>query len=209
MTEPSRQVPGPAAPGHSDVVRRGLGFAGVVLALALVLLLASLLRNPAGPDTAGVLPNDSAPPQPSLLSAKPVAEPPTQDSAPRPASASLAREPPAVEDGPPQGPVGIHAFPPLGTRPQLSGVIVPDDFELPPGYARHFQSTDDGRRLPPILMFDPVNPPLDEWGEPIDIPTDRVVPADRVPAGMPVEILEPPERPGTEQHSLRSLFRPG
>ena len=43
----------------------------------------------------------------------------------------------------------------MGTKPIKRGIIVPDDFELPPGYVRHFQSTDNGERLPAILMFSP------------------------------------------------------
>lgn len=107
------------------------------------------------------------------------------------------------------GPVGIHAFPPLGTRPQLTGIIVPEDFELPPGYVRHYQSTDDGQRLAPILMFDPVNPPLDAYGEPIEVPPDRVVPPELAPLGMPIIELELPEPPDSDSRSLRSLLRSG
>ncbi|MGY6553387.1 MAG: hypothetical protein ACXIUM_02575 [Wenzhouxiangella sp.] len=106
-------------------------------------------------------------------------------------------------------PVGIHAFPPLGTRPQLVGIIVPEDFELPPGFVRHFQSSDDGRRLPPILMFDPVNAPLDEFGQPMDIPSDRIVPPEMAPPGLPIILLEPPETGTSEPASLRSLLRSG
>lgn len=108
-----------------------------------------------------------------------------------------------------QGPTGIHAFPPLGTRLPLVGIIVPDDFELPPGYVRHYQSTDDGRRLAPILMFDPVNPPLDEFGQAVDIPPDRIVPADLAPAGMPIILLEVPEPRNPDAATLRGLLRPG
>jgi hypothetical protein len=107
------------------------------------------------------------------------------------------------------GPVGIHAFPPLGTRPQLTGIIVPEDFELPPGYVRHYQSTDDGQRLAPILMFDPVNPPLDAYGEPIEITPDRIVPPDLAPLGMPIIELELPEPPDSDPRSLRGLLRSG
>src|SRR5262249_23009556 len=50
---------------------------------------------------------------------------------------------------------GIAAFEPPGTVPVKLGLVVPDDFELPEGYIRYIQTTDDGRRLPPILMFHP------------------------------------------------------
>ncbi|MCC5865599.1 MAG: hypothetical protein JJU31_10805 [Wenzhouxiangella sp.] len=123
------------------------------------------------------------------------------------------REPAPASTRPPvqarDSQTGIHAFPPLGTRPTLTGVIVPDDFELPPGYVRHYQSTDHGQRLAPILMFDPRNPPLDAFGEPMDIPPDRIVPPDLVPAGMPIEILELPEQREPDRGSLRGLLRSG
>lgn len=88
---------------------------------------------------------------------------------------------------------GIWAMPPHGTKPLLEGIVVPDDFELPPGYVRHYQSTDDGRPLPPILMYDPDRVMLDEDGQPVNDDTARVVPASEAPAGLPVELLEIPE----------------
>jgi hypothetical protein len=89
---------------------------------------------------------------------------------------------------------GIAAFPPPGTDPPKSGVIVPDGIELPEGYVRHYQTTDDGEPLPPILMFHPDYEFFDDLGNPIAIPEDRVVPADLVPPGFPVEMLRVPER---------------
>lgn len=136
---------------------------------------------------------ESARPEVTAATGSPVASPPPRET---------ARSGTPTSDTP----TGIHAFPPLGTRPQLTGVIVPDDFELPPGYVRHYQSTDHGQRLPPILMFDPRNPPLDEFGEPLDIPPDRVVPPEMVPAGLPIEILEIPEQRQPNQRSLRGLL---
>lgn len=109
----------------------------------------------------------------------------------------------------PEGPVGIHAFPPPGTRPQLTGIIVPEDFDLPAGYIRHYQSSDDGQMLEPILMFDPVRPPLDEHGQPMKIPPDRVVPPEMAPAGLPIRILEIPERQDPHASELRRLLRSG
>ena len=91
---------------------------------------------------------------------------------------------------------GIAAFPPPGTDPPKAGVIVPDGIELPEGYVRHYQTTDDGEPLPPILMFHPDYTFTDELGNPIVIPEDRVVPPDMVPDGVPVRMLEVPARRG-------------
>jgi hypothetical protein len=91
---------------------------------------------------------------------------------------------------------GIAVFPPPGTKPIKNGILVPEDFELPPGYVRHYQATDDGQRVPAILMFHPDYHPVDEHGAPIPLPADRIVPADMAPPGMPIEILQPPENQG-------------
>jgi hypothetical protein len=88
---------------------------------------------------------------------------------------------------------GIELFPAPGTKPIKRGIIVPDDFTLPPGYMRHFQATDKGRMLQAILMFHPDHKPLDAAGNPLPLPEDRVVPPEMAPAGLPVEILEVPE----------------
>jgi hypothetical protein len=63
--------------------------------------------------------------------------------------APSAEEPPAKDDAgfgavDPAHPSGIALFPPPGTKPIKQGVLVPEDFELPPGYVRHYQATDDG-----------------------------------------------------------------
>jgi hypothetical protein len=89
---------------------------------------------------------------------------------------------------------GIAAFPPPGTDPPRGGVIVPDEWELPEGYVRHHQTTDDGQPLPPILMFHPDYTFTDEQGNPVAIPPDRVVPPELVPPGFPVRMLEIPPR---------------
>jgi hypothetical protein len=70
--------------------------------------------------------------------------------------------------------------------------MVPDDYELPPGYVRHYQTTDDGERLPPILMFHPDFQPVDDRGRPIPLPADRVVPPELAPPGMPRDVLAVP-----------------
>ena len=88
---------------------------------------------------------------------------------------------------------GIGAFNPPGTSPPLVGLAVPADFELPPGYVRHHQVTDEGEPLEPILMFSPDGAFVDASGRPITIPDDRVVPADMAPPGLPIrEITLPP-----------------
>jgi len=91
---------------------------------------------------------------------------------------------------------GIGVFPLPGTSPPKSGLIVPDDFPLPEGYVRHYQSTDDGQELPPILMFHPDYEWFDEAGNPIPIPADRVVPPELAPPGLPLQRLELPAAPG-------------
>lgn len=90
---------------------------------------------------------------------------------------------------------GVALFPPHGTKPLKRGLVVPDDFELPPGYVRHYQTTDDGKALPPILMFHPDFQPVDERGRPIPVPADRVVPPELAPAGMPIRMLDVPQPP--------------
>jgi hypothetical protein len=90
---------------------------------------------------------------------------------------------------------GIGAFPPPGTSPPLVGLAVPDDFELPEGYVRHFQTTDDGQRIEPILMFSPDYEFFDDDGRPVEIPENRVVPPELAPPGLPIRYIGiPPER---------------
>lgn len=93
---------------------------------------------------------------------------------------------------------GIGAFPPPGTSPPLVGLAVPDDYALPEGYVRHFQATDDGQRIEPILMFSPDYQFFDASGKPIQIPENRVVPPGMAPDGLtarPIKI-PPPLQPG-------------
>src|SRR5881394_2586035 len=86
---------------------------------------------------------------------------------------------------------GIAVFPLPGTKPVKRGIVVPEDFALPEGYVRHYQMTDDGRPLPPILMFHRDYQFVDERGAPVPLPEDRVVPPDMAPAGLPIRMLEP------------------
>lgn len=87
---------------------------------------------------------------------------------------------------------GLALFHP-GIKPIKVGIVVPDGFELPPGYVRHYQTTDDGQMLAPILMFHPDHPPLDAQGQPMKVPADRIVPPELAPPGMPIRMLEPPK----------------
>jgi hypothetical protein len=89
---------------------------------------------------------------------------------------------------------GIAAFPPPGTDPPKPGIVVPDAFALPEGYVRHYQTTDDGEPLPPILMFHPDYDFTDADGRPIAIPPDRIVPPEMAPPDLPVEMLHVPAR---------------
>ena len=92
---------------------------------------------------------------------------------------------------------GLGAFNPPGTSPPLVGLAVPEDFPLPEGYVRHYQATDDGQRIEPILMFSPDFEFLDASGKPIPIPANRVVPPEYAPRGLPVRrIVLPPPREG-------------
>lgn len=197
--------PRPVLAGQS----RGRALVLVVAIIAAVLVAVGVVflfmrGDPAPePPVAGMAqpPAPSAPPQRSPRGELPADDPLVADAE--------EPKPPAMPATDAEGPVGVHAFPPLGTRPNLTGIIVPEDFELPPGYIRHFQSTDDGQMLVPILMFDPDNPPLDEFGQPMEIPPDRVVPPEMAPAGLPIEILELPEPREPDSSNLRRLLRSG
>lgn len=87
---------------------------------------------------------------------------------------------------------GIGAFNPPGTSPPLTGLVVPDDFPLPEGYVRHYQATDDGQRIDPILMYSPDFEFLDANGNPIAIPRNRVVPPHLAPPGLPLRTVRIP-----------------
>ena len=93
---------------------------------------------------------------------------------------------------------GLAAFSPPGTRPPLIGLAVPEDFPLPEGYVRHYQATDDGQRIEPILMFSPDHEFVDAANQPIAIPKDRVVPPELAPPGLPIRrvVIPAPIEPG-------------
>ena len=195
----------------------------VVVAVGIVLGL-FVLRSAAPPAVHEPTPSPDTPPvasAPPRAASDPAASPPGDASAvpstmPRSRGAKL-RALRAIGVTPERGPdgkrhldaapvidalnrAGIHdgiaAFPPPGTDPPKAGVIVPDGVELPEGYVRHFQTTDDGQPLPPILMFHPDYTFTDELGNPVAVPPDRVVPPELVPPGFPVQLLEIPARDG-------------
>lgn len=87
---------------------------------------------------------------------------------------------------------GLGAFSPPGTRPPLVGLAVPEDFVLPEGYVRHYQATDDGQRIEPILMYAPDHQFVDAAGQPIAIPKDRVVPPELALPGLPIRRVSIP-----------------
>jgi hypothetical protein len=87
---------------------------------------------------------------------------------------------------------GMGAFNPPGTSPPLPGLAVPDDFELPEGFVRHHQVTDDGESIEPILMFSPDFEFFDEAGNRIELPPDLVVPPELAPPGLPISQIEIP-----------------
>jgi len=87
---------------------------------------------------------------------------------------------------------GLGAFNPPGTRPPLVGLAVPEGFVLPPGYVRHYQATDDGQRIEPILMFAPDYQPRTADGRPVPLPKDRVVPPELAPPGLPIRRIVVP-----------------
>lgn len=94
---------------------------------------------------------------------------------------------------------GIGAFNPPGTSPPMIGLAVPEDYALPEGYVRHYQATDDGQRIEPILMYSPDYVFFDSNGVAITIPENRVVPDNRAPPGLvirPIQIPEPLEPGG-------------
>ena len=149
-------------------------------------------RRPDRPQRA-VVPADHPAAEPPAVQEDAVAPAPTKE--PQPEEDAAAEEAPMFA-GTGQPGEGIAVFPPPGTKPIKRGILVPEDFDLPPGYVRHYQATDDGQRVPAILMFHPDYHPVDEHGAPIALPEDRVVPPDMAPPGMPVEMLQVPENQG-------------
>jgi len=191
-------------------VRRGVWLLGLALLLAgaagVLALRLALRADAPEAETArsepAVAAAPSAPAPPSALAAPrahPVRRRAAPPAPPPPANAEVPpAEPPIPEfpDEPNDGPSGIALYPPPGTDPLKRGILVPEDFELPEGYVRHHQATDDGEGLPAILMFHPDFEWLDENGDPIALPEDRIVPPELAPPGMPIEMLELPASQG-------------
>ena len=180
---------------------------GVIVGLWLLRTGAPPVSVAAPPGLAPTTSPAAVPAAPEAASAEPSAAPPTIPTtrgAKLRALRTLGITPGRGPDGKPQidaAPVigalnaagihdGIAAFPPPGTDPPRSGVIVPDDWVLPEGFVRHYQTTDDGEPLPPILMFHPDYTFTDEQGNPITIPPDRIVPPELVPPGLPIRMLD-------------------
>ncbi len=178
------------------IVGLALGFT-VLCMLASVWLLAPSL--PTGDTTSAPIARRAG----STPAAEP---PPTRSQAPlpvpRPAIQTLAASPTppseptpeAQTPGPSEPAEGLHLYRP-GTRPLKQGLVVPEGFKLPDGYMRHYQSTDNGEQLKPILTFRDDYTPVDAKGRPLELPSNRVVPPELAPPGMPIEVLELPAGP--------------
>jgi len=160
--------------------------AGALLAAVLALVL-WLQYAPVAP-----LPEPSPPPFPEAAAP---AAPSPRSGRPAPALPTAAPAPPPQEvtQVPSSGPTGLALFPAPGTKKIKRGILVPEGFELPPGYLRHYQTTDDGQQLPAILLFHPDFTPKGPDGQPIPIPPDRVVPPELAPKGMPIQVFTPPD----------------
>jgi hypothetical protein len=180
------------APGTSPGKALGLLAAAVVLACLALLVLCGWPVPPQRPPPPE--PSRAATPSPPTTPAV-AAEPEPPPSAERDEASAPPPEPqgPDAEAPPPTLPSGIGLYPPPGTDPIKIGLVVPDDFELPEGFLRHYQVTDDGQELPPILLFHPVYELVGTDGRPLPLPEDRVVPPELAPPGMPQEWLVVPE----------------
>jgi hypothetical protein len=187
-----------ASPGKSLVLL------AAAVALACLALLVLFGRPPAQRPPAGAAPAAAAD-EPERAPAAPAPDP---GEAASDAPAPRAPEPAAEREAEPEGesapfvPSGIGLFPPPGTDPIKVGIVVPDDYELPEGYLRHYQVTDDGQDLAPILLFHPDYEVKGPDGRPLPLPPDRVVPPELAPPGLPIQMLEIPE-PLEEEGDLR------
>lgn len=88
---------------------------------------------------------------------------------------------------------GLGAFNPPGTSPPLLGLAVPENYELPQGYVRHHQVTDEGVPIEPVLMFAPGFVLRDARGRPVAMPQDRIVPPELAPPGLPLRPIRIPQ----------------
>jgi len=218
---PERPEAGSEKPGAGSAWRPRAGFLAVALVLAVIAcgVLVYLVTTP----DPGIAAGGASPPV--AASAPPAAGPPLASgpaSAAQQGSAQNPQRPPEGDADPtrdlksyvPRGAnptmpevierlhergvySGLGAFPPPGTRPPKVGLAVPEDFELPPGYVRHHQATDDGQRIEAILMFAPDFQLYDAAHNPIAMPKDRVVPPELAPPGLPIRriVIPPPIEP--------------
>lgn len=187
---------------------KAIVFLAAAVALACVALLV-LFGGPPAPRPPE-RPAPAAPAGTERAEAPPAPDAPEPAPPPEPRAAAPAAEPepePAGESAP-LVPSGIGLFPPRGTDPVKVGIVVPDDYELPEGYLRHYQATDDGEELPPILLFHPDYEVKGTDGRPLPLPPDRVVPPELAPPGLPIEMLEVPE-PLEEEGDYRLPFSAG
>ena len=176
-----------------------LAAAGALAAITLLTLFGpSREESPPAPPRAAQTDVRPAPPPAPSPRAVPRALPEAPEPPPTPPGDAPPVDPAAaagIQQIPPIAPSGIGLFPPPGTDPPKIGIIVPDGFELPEGYVRHYQVTDDGQALPPILMFHPDYNWVDENGVHVEASENGVVPPELAPPGMPIEMLELPETP--------------
>lgn len=204
--------PPPHTPSDPDGVtvtphRRGDRFTPGVALVALVALGAGLawVLWPSAPGSApqAAAPVATAPaPEPAARPLRPMATPEIPVELPSVDPNDLAvhfrpgdPEPTGAEVITALQEAGIHtglgAFNPPGTSPPLEGLAVPEDFELPEGYQRHYQFTDDGQPIEAILMFTPEARLYDANGNPIALPADGVVPPELAPKGLPLRWVRP------------------
>jgi len=194
-------------------VRKGVWMIAGALGLvaAAILVIGRLLSAPSEADSVAPTPSPNRaaaapPPQPAESERS---EPPRRparavahaEPPPAPVAPLREREDPPIGFGPPGEKSGIALFPPPGTKPIKRGIVVPEDFELPPGYVRHYQATDDGQRVPAILMFSPDFDWVDADGKRVELPADRIVPPEMAPPGLPIRMLELPGEPGQAGHT--------
>ncbi len=172
------------------------GFVAVVLAIGLVV---ASDRGPSPPP-----PEEPIARAPRVEAPRPAEPEPAASPRPRPAPAPVAvraepppppaaPEPEMTERIPPEGRSGMAVFPAPGTKPIKLGLVVPEGFPLPPGYVRHYQTTDEGKMLPAILMFHPDHAAGRRLGQADrgDRGSDRS--PELAPQGMPIEQLTLPD----------------
>lgn len=197
------------AGGAAWVLRLGIAFTCVFLGLS-----AWWVFDTPSVESLPVFASEDPPPRvspsPSLAPAPRPARP-SRPALPKHLEAEVAAVPEELLEQLPEGlydmpkpgeaPTGLMLFPAPGTDPIKKGIVVPEDFELPPGYVRHYQATDEGERLQAILMFSPDAPPLDANGQPMKVTENGIVPPELAPPGMPIQMLEEPKSGGTAEQT--------